>query len=222
MAESMKTDEEGNPIEFDEAEAQAAVAQGLERARGVFDRGYQDLKSRNLKEEVRCALAAGDTDLAQRVVLLEAWKAMEGALSTEDSQLVKVEAMMPRVVKKRRKVAEDGSMEECASFGYEAKRGFNFARRLRPHLPRRPARAEHGRPQDAGRCSCVSLRPVRICSRSGQTPGRQNNKLRRRRTQAHQKRQQKSKCRRDVSVRVACIGHNLARFATLRCRSSTR
>jgi len=58
---------------------------------------------------------ANGVSTSQRVVLLEAWKALESSLET-GSQLSKVESMMPRVVKKRRRVDEDGSMEECALF----------------------------------------------------------------------------------------------------------
>ena len=79
-----------------EAAAQEAQRSGLEQAREVFRQGYKDLKSKQLKQE--------------RLILLEAWKALE----TEDGDsesLAKVEAMMPRVVKKRRTTA-DGNLEE--------------------------------------------------------------------------------------------------------------
>lgn len=46
-------------------------------------------------------------------MLLEAWKIIEGMLPSDTNQLARVESMMPRVVKKRRRVDEDGSMEEC-------------------------------------------------------------------------------------------------------------
>jgi hypothetical protein len=81
------------------AEVARHQEEGATRARRIFERGYADLKGRGLKEE--------------RVVLLEAWKALETAVADEEA-LAKVEKMMPRVVKKRRKVDEDGSMEECA------------------------------------------------------------------------------------------------------------
>lgn len=99
------SDEEGDetaaklPVQVDEAAVAQAKAEGLERARAVFERGYADLKRKGLKEE--------------RVVLLEAWKALERAEGDESSR-AKVEAMMPRVVKKMRKVDGDASMmEEC-------------------------------------------------------------------------------------------------------------
>jgi crooked neck len=47
--------------------------------------------------------------------LLEAWKALEAAHG-DSASLAKVEGMMPRVVKKMRKVEGDASMmEECTS-----------------------------------------------------------------------------------------------------------
>ncbi|KAG0667225.1 NineTeen Complex (NTC) component [Rhodotorula mucilaginosa] len=85
------------PVEVDQAAVEAAKQQGLERARKVFERGYADLKKKSLKEE--------------RVVLLEAWKALEAAHG-DSASLAKVEGMMPRVVKKMRKVEGDASMME--------------------------------------------------------------------------------------------------------------
>ncbi|POY71847.1 hypothetical protein BMF94_5208 [Rhodotorula taiwanensis] len=85
------------PVEVDEVAVEAAKQQGLERARKVFERGYADLKKKSLKEE--------------RVVLLEAWKALEAAHGDSASR-AKVDGMMPRVVKKMRKVDGDASMME--------------------------------------------------------------------------------------------------------------
>lgn len=95
-----------------------------ELARQVLQRGYTDLKDRGLKEEVRSHLSLQVDSLielitvlstSQRVVLLEAWKEFEKFHGTAE-ELAKVEAMMPRVVKKWRKL-EDGSgaLEECKS-----------------------------------------------------------------------------------------------------------
>jgi crooked neck len=55
------------------------------------------LKSQQLKEE--------------RVLLLESWKTMEEEFGSSE-QVKKVEEKMPRVVKKRRRIEEDGSWEE--------------------------------------------------------------------------------------------------------------
>lgn len=114
---------EKEPVEFDQAAVDQAKEDGLEKARKVFERGYQDLRKKSLKEEVSrpLLLRASETDalvvyLHQRVVLLESWKALETAEGDEAS-VAKVQAMMPRVVKKMRKVDGDASMmEECKSF----------------------------------------------------------------------------------------------------------
>ncbi|GAA5924690.1 hypothetical protein JCM1841_006386 [Sporobolomyces salmonicolor] len=90
-------DKEKMPVEVDQEAVARAKQGGLERARKVFERGYADLKNKGLKEE--------------RVVLLEAWKALE-ASHGDSATLAKVEGMLPRVVKKMRKVDGDASMME--------------------------------------------------------------------------------------------------------------
>lgn len=80
-----------------EEAAQQAEKDALAAARKVFEDGYKDLKQRGLKQE--------------RLILLEAWKALEQADGDNES-LAKVEAMMPRVVKKRRAINGDGSQQE--------------------------------------------------------------------------------------------------------------
>lgn len=47
----------------------------------------------------------------QRVVLLEAWKAFEESNGT-DANVAKVQALMPQVTKRWRKL-DSGDMEEC-------------------------------------------------------------------------------------------------------------
>lgn len=77
------------------AERRAAL---VSSARSIFQRGYDSLKSRSLKD--------------QRVVLLESWKTFERQHGTQQT-LSEVEGKFPRVVKKRREVAGgDGEMEE--------------------------------------------------------------------------------------------------------------
>ncbi|CDS00171.1 probable protein CCN1-putative cell cycle control protein [Sporisorium scitamineum] len=69
-------------------------------ARTIFQRAYDSLKSRSLKDE--------------RVLLLESWKSFEQQHGSSTT-LSDVEAKFPRVVKKRRPIAdagEDGAMEE--------------------------------------------------------------------------------------------------------------
>lgn len=57
--------------------------------------------------------------MKQRVALLNAWKSFESTHgSAEDIQ--KVEAQMPRKVKKRRKLADDDSYEEYLDYVFPA------------------------------------------------------------------------------------------------------
>lgn len=104
----------------DEAAVELARSNGLALARKIFERGYADLKQKELKEEVGVVLpsilftTAADLvpcDCDQRVVLLEAWKALE-SVQGDAASLAKVQAMLPRVVKKMRKVDGEGSMME--------------------------------------------------------------------------------------------------------------
>ncbi|CAG8738257.1 8215_t:CDS:10, partial [Dentiscutata erythropus] len=74
-------------LNADEGDREAAV----ERARKVFEQAYESMKEKELKEE--------------RVLLLESWKEFESNNGTEE-MLSAVEAKMPKVVKKRRKVEE--------------------------------------------------------------------------------------------------------------------
>ncbi|SNX84394.1 probable protein CCN1 - putative cell cycle control protein [Melanopsichium pennsylvanicum] len=67
-------------------------------ARSIFNRAYESLKSRGLKDE--------------RVTLLEAWKMFERTHGSATT-LSEVESKLPRVVKKRRELADgSGIMEE--------------------------------------------------------------------------------------------------------------
>ncbi|GAA98350.1 uncharacterized protein L969DRAFT_616538 [Mixia osmundae IAM 14324] len=93
IAAEVQPEEVEEPTE----EAREAIDAGLIRARQVFERGYADLKRKELKEE--------------RVVLVEAWRTMEETIGDAEG-LAKVDAHKHRTVKKRRKVDEDGTMEE--------------------------------------------------------------------------------------------------------------
>lgn len=74
-------------------------ARAVVRTRETFERAYDDLKLRKLKED--------------RVVLLEAWKSFEQEHGTDEPErLRQVEERMPRVVKKRREVQDGEGMEE--------------------------------------------------------------------------------------------------------------
>ena len=72
----------------------------ISRARKLFTRAYAHLKSLNLKEE--------------RVALLQAWRSFEAAHGSEADR-EEVAKMMPRRVKKRRKL-DDDSFEEYLDF----------------------------------------------------------------------------------------------------------
>lgn len=85
-------DEEGDEIEGE------GDGGDPELARAVLQRGYDALRAAGLKEE--------------RVVLLEAWKEFEANYGDDATQL-KVEGMMPRVVKKWRKTDDGANAEEC-------------------------------------------------------------------------------------------------------------
>lgn len=57
MAADLEPDEDDENPEPADPEAQAQLINaGMEKARGVFERGYKDLKNRELKEEVRLSL----------------------------------------------------------------------------------------------------------------------------------------------------------------------
>ena len=99
-------DEGGEGGDGEEEERPVSVA-AKQRARKVFDEGYASMKEQGLKEE--------------RVALLNAWKSFEGTHG-EAADQEKVEKMMPRRVKKRRRVVgEDGeSFEEFVDFVFPA------------------------------------------------------------------------------------------------------
>ncbi len=86
------------PEEGEEAEEGAdgesgAVSEAAKRrARRIFERAYQSMKEKDLKEE--------------RVALLQAWRSFEQTHGTA-SDVEKVEGQMPRKVKRRRKLDED-------------------------------------------------------------------------------------------------------------------
>ena len=87
----------------DEAEEEAEhppSPTAITQARKIFTRAYEHLKSLNLKEE--------------RVVLLQAWRLFEATHGSE-AERESVAAMMPRRVKKRRKL-DDDSFEEYLDF----------------------------------------------------------------------------------------------------------
>ncbi|KAK5153534.1 NineTeen Complex (NTC) component [Oleoguttula sp. CCFEE 6159] len=96
-------DSEEEEEEGDEAKPVSEAAK--ERARKIFQRGYKSMKEKDLKEE--------------RVALLTAWKSFEITHGSA-SDLEKVEAQMPRRVKKRRKLDDDDSFEEYMDYVFPA------------------------------------------------------------------------------------------------------
>lgn len=76
----------------------------IARARTIFERAYKSMKEKELKEE--------------RVALLTAWKSFENTHGGKED-MEKVEGMMPRKVKKRRKM-DDDSFEEYMDYVFPA------------------------------------------------------------------------------------------------------
>ena len=95
--------------EAEEEEAERVISDTAKaRGRAVFDRAYRRMRERDLKEEVYHKYPNNAN--IQRVVLLESWKQYELTYGDEKT-LAQVEELMPKVVKKRRKL-DDGSFEE--------------------------------------------------------------------------------------------------------------
>ena len=85
----------------------------IAHARAIFEKGHNALKSKDAREE--------------RVILLEAWREFERNIMSSgkvdnDTELVKIEERMPKVVKKRRRV----TLEDGSSGGWEEHYDFIF------------------------------------------------------------------------------------------------
>jgi len=94
----VEREEEEEEEEDEDEEKEAKMVPGDQAlARQVFEKGYKDLKSKNLKSE--------------RVALLEVWKTFEQT-SGSPEDVKKVEGMMPIVTKKRHVDQETGQMVE--------------------------------------------------------------------------------------------------------------
>ena len=114
-------DEEENGEE-EESQEKPVSEDAKRRARKVFERAYQSMKEKDLKEEVcnSCATASRAYWLTkrQRVALLNAWKSFENTHgSSEDIE--KVEKQMPQRVKRWRKL-DDDSYEEYMDYVFPA------------------------------------------------------------------------------------------------------
>lgn len=90
--------------EGDEEEERPVSEEAKARARKIFERAYRSMKEKDLKEE--------------RVALLNAWKSFETAHGSP-TDIEKVDAQMPRKVKKRRKL-DDDSFEEYMDYVFPA------------------------------------------------------------------------------------------------------
>jgi crooked neck len=97
-------DEDEEEPEGEEEEEKPLSQATISRARKVFERAYKSMKEKELKEE--------------RVALLNAWRSFEATHGGEEEQK-KVEGMMPRKVKKRRKM-DDDSFEEYMDYVFPA------------------------------------------------------------------------------------------------------
>ncbi|GAB7348633.1 hypothetical protein MBLNU459_g7006t1 [Dothideomycetes sp. NU459] len=109
----------------DEGDEEKPVSEDAKRrARKVFERAYDRMKQKDLKEEVsRCLDLSsyanyGTLTSSQRVALLNAWRSFESIHGTAED-LEKVEKQMPRRVKKRRKLAEN-EFEEYMDYVFPA------------------------------------------------------------------------------------------------------
>jgi len=92
--------EDEPPEDDDDDESTPVSALAKSRARTIFTRAYDSLKSKSLKEE--------------RVALLNAWRSFESTHGSA-ADLESVERQMPRKVKKRRKL-DDDSFEEYMDY----------------------------------------------------------------------------------------------------------
>merc|ERR1711862_57726 len=72
------------------------LGKGMDQARDIFQQAYDQLKSQNLKEE--------------RVLLLDAWRVMEKSQG-DDTSLSKVDALLPRRVKRKRMCTDANGRE---------------------------------------------------------------------------------------------------------------
>jgi crooked neck len=114
--EREEDEEEGD--EGDEEKEPKMVEGDLEIARQVFQRGYKDLKSKGMKNEVNRTgcFPLGEECLisrhgSQRVALLQVWKSFEEQRGSADD-VAKVEGMMPVQGKRRYVDEETGQLVE--------------------------------------------------------------------------------------------------------------
>ncbi|EGG07224.1 uncharacterized protein MELLADRAFT_43256 [Melampsora larici-populina 98AG31] len=95
-----KVNREKVPVEKDEKAAEEARLEGIRLAREVLKRGYEDIRKR-WKNEIE----------GPRSIILDHWKLLELEIGDPGS-MAKVEAMIPRPMRKWRKVEGTGDKEE--------------------------------------------------------------------------------------------------------------
>ncbi|KAF8474834.1 hypothetical protein BDZ91DRAFT_280904 [Kalaharituber pfeilii] len=100
IPEEEEEEEEETDMEVEKPVSEEAKA----RARKVFERAHKCMKDKDLKED--------------RVLLLNTWKSFEATHGTEED-VKKLEAQMPKRVKKRRKL-DDGTFEEYMDYLFPA------------------------------------------------------------------------------------------------------
>jgi len=96
------------PVEKDEEAAEQARLRGIKLARQVLQRGYEDIRKR-WKNEPEGPVR--DNLKEQRSIILDHWKLLETEIGDEVA-LAKVEAMMPKPLRRWRKLDDTGDKEE--------------------------------------------------------------------------------------------------------------
>ncbi|KAI9626138.1 hypothetical protein H4Q26_015884 [Puccinia striiformis f. sp. tritici PST-130] len=96
------------PMEKDEEAAEQARLQGIKLARQVLQRGYEDIRKR-WKNEPEGPVR--DNLKEQRSIILDHWKLLETEIG-DSVALSKVEGMMPKPMRRWRKLDDTGDKEE--------------------------------------------------------------------------------------------------------------
>ncbi|PLW18900.1 hypothetical protein PCASD_22035 [Puccinia coronata f. sp. avenae] len=96
------------PVEKDEEAAEQARLEGIKLARQVLQRGYEDIRKR-WKNEPEGPVR--DNLKEQRSIILDHWKLLETEIGDEEA-LSRVEAMMPKPMRRWRKLDDTGDKEE--------------------------------------------------------------------------------------------------------------
>ncbi|KAG0143201.1 hypothetical protein CROQUDRAFT_109388 [Cronartium quercuum f. sp. fusiforme G11] len=101
-------EEEEENFTKDEKAAEEVKIEGIKRARLVLQRGYEDIRKR-WKNEIEGPVK--DNLKEQRSIILDHWKLLENEIGDQNS-IAKVESMMPKPMRRWRKIDETGDKEE--------------------------------------------------------------------------------------------------------------